>query len=62
MSFCGMMLELIGLKVGTCFGTLSCIQFVSRTPWFGMPHVCGVKGERVEHAIKDHEVHDDHKV
>ena len=23
MSFCGMMLELIRLKVGTCFGTLS---------------------------------------
>ena len=33
--------------------------FVARTTCFGMPDVCRVKGEWVEHGAKRHEIHDD---
>ena len=36
--------------------------FVAQITWFGMPDVCSVKGEWVEHGIEDCEVHDGSKV
>ena len=58
------------LSVSTWFGTCSAPTgrmqerglvyslFVAHTMWFGMPDICRVKGEWVEHGIKRHEVRD----
>ena len=31
---------------------------MAQTTWFGMPDLCGAKGEWVEHGMKGHEVYD----
>ena len=31
-------------------------MFIGQTMWFGMPDVCSVKGEQVEHVIEGHKM------
>ena len=58
------------LSVGTWFGTC-CVPgarmwarglvyplFVAQTTWFGIPDVCSIKGEWVEHGAECHEILD----
>ena len=56
----------MGMCLGTCCtpGTrmwacgLVYPLFVAQTIWFGMPDVCSVKGEWVEHGVECHEICD----
>lgn len=62
------------LSVGTWFGIIIALVArvlayglghplsVAQATWFGIPNVCGVKGEWVEHVTEDHGIHDGNDV